>query len=107
MPGHIIVAVAGPVEGREAEFHEWYETVHVPEVLALPRFVRAVRYAPGDSLEGLTPGPSGHMTIFEVEAPDAEQALDVLAAALPSLTMSEAVDLDTAHVRAYESVGSW
>jgi len=107
MPSHIIVSVAGPVEGRETEFHEWYETVHVPEVLALPQFIRAVRYAPRDSLEGLSPGPTGHMTIFEVEAPDVSQALGTLSDALPSLTMSDSLDLATAHVRAYEFVGSW
>jgi hypothetical protein len=34
-----------PLEGRDAEFNEWYDAEHVPDVLALPGFVRAERFA--------------------------------------------------------------
>src|SRR5580704_12518935 len=96
MAKHVIVSVVGPVVGREAEFHDWYETVHIPEVLALPNFVHAFRYAPKSSLPGLPPAPTGHMTIFEVDTPDVDSAVTTLADALPSLTMSDAVDLSAA-----------
>jgi hypothetical protein len=102
MASGVIVSVVGPVAGREAEFHEWYETVHIPEVLALGHFVRATRYAPRASLPGLPPAPRGHMTIFDLNTDDAQEALDELAAALPSLTMSDSAELGGAYVCGYE-----
>jgi hypothetical protein len=104
MPRHLIVSVVSPVTGREQEFDEWYVSTHIPEVLALDGYQSATRYAPRNSLPGLPPGPTGYMTLFEVETQDVNQALDTLAAALPNLTTSDAADLGTAYVRAYVRV---
>jgi hypothetical protein len=105
MRKHVIVSVAGPVAGREAEFDEWYETVHIPEVLALEHLVGATRFAQKASLPGLSAAPAGFMTIFDVDAPDVDEALNELATALPSMTTSDSVDLSTAYVCGYETVG--
>jgi len=40
------VVFSNPVEGKEDEFNEWYDNVHVPELLAVPGMVSATRYAP-------------------------------------------------------------
>jgi hypothetical protein len=107
MPLNAIVSIVSPVAGREEEFNDWYESTHIPEVLALDGYRSASRYAPRNALAGVPQGPTGHMTVFEVETEDVNQAIETLASALPNLTMSDAVDLSTAHVRGYQRVGSW
>jgi hypothetical protein len=101
----LVISVVGPVPGREDEFDEWYENTHIPEVLALDGYIAATRYKPKNALAGLPPGPTGAVTLFEVE--DADHAIETLAQALPSLTTSEAADLGEASVRGYALVGSW
>jgi hypothetical protein len=43
MPG-ILFSQMTPPPGQEAEFHDWYETEHIPVRLAIPGFLRASRY---------------------------------------------------------------
>ena len=44
MPKCKLVALTTPHPGREAEFHDWYQNVHLPEILSLPGGVSAQRY---------------------------------------------------------------
>jgi hypothetical protein len=41
---YLMIAQTTPQEGREEEFDEWYDTVHLGEVLSLPGFVAAQRF---------------------------------------------------------------
>lgn len=59
---------------REAEFNEWYDRVHVPDVLGTPGFLRAWRYenpAPG-------PGEGKFVAAYDIECEDIEVALAAL-----------------------------
>jgi hypothetical protein len=40
----ILFSQMTPPPGREADFHDWYETEHIPVRLAVPGFLRASRY---------------------------------------------------------------
>ncbi len=44
-PTHIMITSTECEAGREAEFHDWYDTVHIPDLLAIPGVVSAKRYA--------------------------------------------------------------
>jgi len=44
----IQVVFSNPVEGRDAEFNDWYDNVRIPELLAVPGMLSAKR-----------PGPTG------------------------------------------------
>ena len=37
---------------REAEFNEWYDKTHIPDVLETPGFIRATRYENTETSEG-------------------------------------------------------
>jgi len=37
---------------REKEYHEWYNQVHLPDVLETPGFKRATRYENSEPAEG-------------------------------------------------------
>ncbi len=48
---------------REAEFNEWYEKIHFPDVLETPGFIRATRY------ENIEPskGKAKFLAAYEIE----------------------------------------
>ena len=53
---------------REAEFNEWYSSVHVPDVLKIPGITAATRYKLADSPAGDAPGK--YLAVYDVEADD-------------------------------------
>ncbi|MGW6361712.1 hypothetical protein ACWFR5_42730 [Streptomyces sp. NPDC055092] len=74
---------------REAEYHAWYDEVHLPEVVALDGFVSARRLAPAD-------GTGPFVALYEMEADDLPAAVDRLQEAVMrgELRMSDALRTD-------------
>jgi hypothetical protein len=96
---------ANAVPGREAEFDEWYDRIHLGEVLALPGFSAAQRFeVRGEPFAGS--GGHRYVTLYELDTDDPEVALRGLRRALASrsLTMSDALDLDTVSAVVIESI---
>lgn len=52
---------------REDEFNEWYNKVHVPDVLNIPGVVNANRYV----IEGSAQGMPRYIAIYELEDEEA------------------------------------
>jgi len=59
---------------REDEFNEWYDKVHLPDVLETPGFIRATRYENTESLEGKTK----FLAVYEIESDDIDESLKTL-----------------------------
>jgi len=77
------------VEGRDDEFNQWYDEVHLVEVLALPEFVGATRHRLADTQ--MFPDQSHtYLAIYEYKG-DAADAVAALGAAAESLNMSDAL----------------
>lgn len=90
MPNEILYVESRPVSpDRTDEYNRWYNDVHVPEVLALPDFVAAQRFAPVDD-EGR------FVAIYEIESDDPHSALASLgrAAADGTVQMSDVIQMD-------------
>lgn len=51
---------------REAEFNEWYDQTHIPDVLETPGFVRATRYENTERSEG----EAKFLATYEIETDD-------------------------------------
>jgi hypothetical protein len=72
MASGILVVQTDPKPGRERDFDDWYNTVHMPEILATPGFVSGARYRHVTS----PPSPGGrddwrtYLAIYEVVADD-------------------------------------
>jgi hypothetical protein len=49
MSTSVFIVHTNPVEGREAEFEEWYSQRHLRDVVQIPGFVRARRYRLSES----------------------------------------------------------
>lgn len=41
---HIVVVLTEPVEGREAEYNDYYENLHLDEVIATTGWISAQRF---------------------------------------------------------------
>ncbi|KEQ52022.1 hypothetical protein [Sphingobium chlorophenolicum] len=48
MARYIILAFTNPIEGREAEYHHWYDTIAVPAYKTIPGLVHHGRYRIAD-----------------------------------------------------------
>jgi hypothetical protein len=84
----VLIVETGPAEGREAEWNEWYEKVHIPEILErVPGFRSATRY---ERPAGSKPadGELGYCTVYEIEADDPESAFAALGEARQSGKLS-------------------
>ena len=67
----IQVVFSNPAEGKDDEFNEWYDNVHIPELLAVPGMLSAQRYALHDAkiyrMEGGKPPEHRYCLIYEME----------------------------------------
>jgi hypothetical protein len=65
---------------REEEFNDWYSNIHIPDLLAVPGFVRAARY--------VNPDPSSwetgkYLAIYEIETDNIQDVVDGMATSFP------------------------
>lgn len=80
-------------QSRDAEFNDWYNNVHIPDMLKLTEVVAVTRYERKD----LKLGEAKYLTIYEIETDDIGQTMNTWDALVQSLTkkgrMSNLVDL--------------
>lgn len=86
----VLMVLANPVEGQEAEFDDWYTNVHVPELLCLSSFVGARRYRLNPAIP--TSSRYRYLTVYEVT--DSNRAAEEMGSAQGDLTMSPALDVE-------------
>ena len=83
-----------PVEGREDEYNDWYDQIHIPEILAMfSNITAAKRYHAVDTQNA----PQAYLAIYDIEG-DASSTIQAIGKAMASgeLTVSDSVDGATA-----------
>ena len=92
-----LIALTTPVAGREDEFHDWYQNIHLPEVLALPGGVSAQRFKLVAKMIGNDTNP--WLAIYDFECDDPMVTLGAMGEAAGSgkLTQSTASDMATTY----------
>jgi hypothetical protein len=95
MPKGILMVLSEPSDpSREDEFNDWYDNVHLGEILQLDGYVaaRRLKEIPGTDYQLELP----HVAIYEMEADDLKAAFDGLWAAFErgDLVISDAIKLD-------------
>lgn len=69
---HIFIALTNPVPGKEDEFNDFYDRVHVPDVLGAPGWFAAQRYVLSSEQRSDQSPPYKYMVIYEIARPDGE-----------------------------------
>lgn len=93
----IYFVYSNPVEGRDEEFNEWYDRVHVPDLLAIPGIASAQRFDLCDTeivrTAGWTP-EHRYLAVYELDGdPDEVMAEVRRAVDEGKMVMSEALDV--------------
>jgi hypothetical protein len=93
----LYLVFSNPVEGKDREFNEWYDSVHLREVLATPGMISAQRYSVREAeinrAAGVRP-THRYLLVYEMEG-DVDAVMSKLqeAAASGVLQMSDSLDL--------------
>jgi hypothetical protein len=83
---------------RTDEYNDWYDTVHLVDVLKVKGIKAASRYRIAPNMDGSTPDGPQFMAIYEVEVDDPKDFYDALgkAAADGAMPMSDVLAIDPA-----------
>ena len=102
---YVFVVFTEPVEGRDAEYNEWYSDVHIPDVLKLDGIVAARRY----KLAPMDPPQEGHplyLALYEIETDDLSQIPGAIKRAVEEgrMPLSDALDRSKNRTSYYEAL---
>ncbi len=64
LPTHVLVVRAEVPEAIETDWNRWYDTVHLPEILACPGFRTGRRYCTGSSAGGRL-----YLALYDIDGP--------------------------------------
>ena len=105
MANYKMVILSRPTEGMEEEYNEWYQNVHLGELVALDGIVSGRRYRRAKTLGERDSYP--YLAIYEIETDDIDRVVADLTrtAEAGRLTMSPAMDTDSAYAVVYEEFG--
>jgi hypothetical protein len=71
VPKAILVVHTEPASPeQEAAYNEWYDGIHVPDIVALPGFVGATRYKVSATQMGPAADGPRYVAIYEIDADD-------------------------------------
>jgi len=90
------VVMTNPTLGKDAEFNEWYNKQHIPDVLNVPGFVCAQRFRLADAqMGGDADRPYKYLALYEIETDDLAGTLKELASrrGTADIVMSDAIDM--------------
>jgi len=104
MGRYLLLVYSKAAAGQEAAYHDWYDRTHLAEVIAVPGFKAASRYAPAASAE-TGPGATGeYLAIYEIEAEDPAATMAALTASAAKMNMSTALDLQNIRMELHQLI---
>ena len=100
---HIVVVLTEPVEGREDEYNDYYENLHLREVLETTGWDNAQRFRLVDQ-QGLE-CPHQYLAYYETEAENSAEILERLNKTRADRVQSDALNYKTAGLWVFEETG--
>ncbi len=104
MVRHILLAITDCTPGEERKFHDWYDTQHLPDVLAIPGFVRAERFAGVPNTSGEEPAHR-FLAIYEIDTEDIAATMADLRTAAKGMEFTDVFDRSATAAFCYASLG--
>lgn len=78
MTKHILLALTNATPGNDAAFNDWYDKVHLPDVLNVDGFVAAQRFKLSDA-QRQSDTPYRYLAVYEIETDDLARSVAELA----------------------------
>jgi len=106
MARYKMVVMSKPAAGREQEYNDWYQNVHLKDVCGVKGVVSAQRFRFSLSLvQGSDPLP--YLAIYDIETDDINQTLADLTGrvAAGQMVISTALSLENSFGAVYEEMG--
>lgn len=100
-----LTVLSNPRPGREQEFNQWYDEVHVPDLLKVPGIAGVERFRL-HALPGAPTAAHGYLAVYELDG-DPEAVLAAMAAhsAESGIATSDALDTETIRMDCWDTVG--
>lgn len=100
-----LIALTTPVKGREQEYHDWYNNVHLPELVNEFKMKGAQRYELVAKMIGSD--ENQYLAIYDIEADDPMAFLGAMGEAAQSgkMTQSDAGDMATTYTALFKEMG--
>jgi hypothetical protein len=105
MPTYKMIVMTKPVEGREKEYNDWYQGVHLHDLVAIDGIKAGQRFRLS---RDLVPDPEllPYLAIYEIETDDIDGVLEELKSRAASGKVVVSAALSTQTVAAvYEELG--
>lgn len=93
---HLVLILTEPTEGNEAEYNDYYENLHLDEVLATTRLTSAQRFKLAGEAGEACPLP--YLAVYETEAESADEVLRDLNETRAQRQQSDALNRRTGRV---------
>ncbi|HLI63025.1 MAG TPA: hypothetical protein VKV05_06475 [Terriglobales bacterium] len=101
MASYRMIVLSNPVAGKDAEFNEWYDHQHIPDLLNIPGFAAAQRFKLAETQLRDGAKPYRYLAVWEIETDDLAGVFHELSArrGTPEVVASDAID--SANVQSY------
>jgi hypothetical protein len=107
MPLCKLIALTTPVEGKEAEFNDWYNNIHLPEIVnglgmkGAQRFKLVTRMMGADT--------NSYMALYDIELDDPSSFMAQMGefAMSGKMTPSTASDQAVGYTAFYQAIGDY
>lgn len=100
---HLCVVLTEPAEGKAAEFDDYYENIHLDEVLTTTGWKNAQRFVLTDQVG--KPCPLPHLALYEIEADDAKSVIRKMNDTRALRQQSDSLNRKTAAVWVFSEAG--
>lgn len=100
---HVVVVLTEPTPGREQEYNDYYENLHIDEVLSTTGWLSGQRFRLSDETGASCPLP--YLAFYEAEADDPKDVIATLNATRPGRQQSSALNKETAAVWVFTETG--
>ena len=105
MAKYKLIALTTPLPGKEAEYHDWYNNAHLPELVNMFGMDGAQRYELVVKLAGADTNP--YLAIYDIETDDPMALLGQMGAAAESgkMTPPTTQDMATTYTALFSELG--
>ena len=99
----LVLVLSEPTAGQEAEYNDYYENLHLEEVLGTTVLKSAQRFKLVDEAGEACPLP--YLALYEAEVEDSTSIVENLNSTRPQRQQSDALNLKTGRVWVFDELG--